>query len=498
MTVSSPGGSLTSDAVILSVSDELSQQWSVAYNGPANAEERDPLLQITPNGDLVLAGTSDGLSGGRDMVTARYTSDGIERWVRRYDGPAGDTDEIRAMTTDQAGNVYVCGSGSGDADVRMVTIKYDAAGSEQWVREYADPDVTRNMADSMAVDGSGNVLVAGRSGEQWVVRGANAGFDESKVLLAVDGAGNSYVGATTHRGDSEAFLIVKFDPDGGERWSRTYGEMPVDELADLALDSGGNVVVAGHGYAEDGGRLDVIVLKYDSVGTILWAKSYDVLPSQFDFARSMEVDVNDNIFVASSVENDDDDKFGSAVAKYDADGNRLWLAFEADHELRDTSRFAVDGSGKVYVTGQYYHPSVGVDVRTVRYDSDGQREWIADFGTPGLTLDAGVVAAVDGEGAVYVAGLATGRLGARSDLVLLKYGTEPPLLQLTIEQTGDGGIRLVVLNELRGEIAMEASSDLKNWTRMEGKLEGGAVIELSAAKVSEHSHRFYRLVRVED
>jgi hypothetical protein len=116
--------------------------------------------------------------------------------------------------------------------------------------------------------------------------------------------------------------IKKFTPAGGELWDRGYG----DDAAGMAVDSAGNVVVAGRslnkfdaagnllwsasyegvtltglaldargnsyltGYSFNGSNLDFVTMKVTAAGTLLWSKSYD--SGSDDMAMALAVDAS--------------------------------------------------------------------------------------------------------------------------------------------------------------------------------------------------------------
>ncbi len=60
-----------------------------------------------------------------DCATIRYDPDGNLVWVARYDGPDNDHDGAAALAVDGSGNVYVAGHSSGGETAEdYVTIKY--------------------------------------------------------------------------------------------------------------------------------------------------------------------------------------------------------------------------------------------------------------------------------------------------------------------------------------------------------------------------------------
>ena len=95
-----------------------------------------------------MTGYSRRFAGGDfDYATIKYNAAGEEQWVTRYSNGSA-----YAIAVDSGGNVYVTGGGLGYA-----TVKYNSAGQEQWAARYTGNDV----ATSIAVDNSGNVYVTG-------------------------------------------------------------------------------------------------------------------------------------------------------------------------------------------------------------------------------------------------------------------------------------------------------------------------------------------------
>ena len=142
--------------------------------------------------------------------------------------------------------------------------KYDTNGVEQW-RSYSDGVAHANdVGNSLAVDGSGNVYVTGRSGN-----GAN---DDYLTIVRADGAelrratvngpasGNdgqrrwpwtqaatSMSRARPTPGTNDAFLTIKYDTNGIELWRLQSGGPTVDVAVRHRARPGNSVYVAGQG-----------------------------------------------------------------------------------------------------------------------------------------------------------------------------------------------------------------------------------------------------------
>src|SRR5262245_59735794 len=140
-----------------------------------------------------------------------------EAWVARYSSGAGSSSSANALAVDSAGNVYVTGASSDPTNNNdYATAKYDTAGKQLWVARYNGPGNDDDDARGIALDSTGNVYVAGSS------RGTSSGYD---------------------------FATVKYDANGNQLWAARYnGPANSDDVlkrATLALDSAGNVYVAG-------------------------------------------------------------------------------------------------------------------------------------------------------------------------------------------------------------------------------------------------------------
>src|SRR5687767_9193194 len=139
-------------------------------------------------------------------------------WSQSHGGLNAETSH--AIAVDAAGNVYVSGFFSTDANFGGVDLinpggpsdlfvaKYNAAGVHQWSRSYGG--LSGATGWGMQVDGAGSVIVTGHFGG------------------SVDFGGGALVSA----GLDEIFL-VKLNTDGVHQWSQRFGAAGND--AGLAL-----------------------------------------------------------------------------------------------------------------------------------------------------------------------------------------------------------------------------------------------------------------------
>src|SRR6266487_555410 len=132
------------------VSMVTSQPWVRRYNGAANNEDQAYAIVADKDGNIIVGGSSYVLGAGVDYVTIKYTPDGIGLWTNRYDGPEHGTDKIESVAVDGSGGVYVAGL----SGTNIVTLKYTSGGVPVWTNNYGSP--TSFLFGGIAVDNDGN------------------------------------------------------------------------------------------------------------------------------------------------------------------------------------------------------------------------------------------------------------------------------------------------------------------------------------------------------
>jgi len=304
----------------------------------------------------------------------------------------------RAVAVDASGNVYVAGqtggslggtgAGGDDGFVR----KYDSSGTHQWLQQFGTS--SNDVAYGVAIDGSGNVYVAGST--SGVLSGTNLGGQDG--------------------------YLRKYDSSGTHQWTQQFGTASDDVVYGVAGDDGGNVYVSGYtagslGGASAGGW-DGYLRKYDSGGMHQWTRQFGT--SYNDTGRGLAVDVSGSVFVAGiangslggvSAGNED-----GYLRKYDSGGTHQWTQ-QFGTVLNDYAYgVAVDGSGNAYVTGDTNGalgtPTASWDGYLRKHDSSGAHQWTQQLGT--LWAESGYGVAVDANGNGYVVGSTTGAFGGTS------------------------------------------------------------------------------------
>jgi len=277
----------------------------------------------------------------------------------------------------------------------------------------AGPNGVTAIAGYRVVGGSDNPLVA-----KYTAAGKRAWLKTYPAqgeadAVACDRGGNVYVAVKVWRSSYDIGLL-KYDAAGRFKWERFYDgpAAGADEPVAIAVDRGGNVVVAGNSPAVNG-RLGVVVLKYRPTGALAWpAARFDSDPMDVDagdvYCKGLGLDGSGNAYLGGySYHNPSGTWLESAVTlKVGAgDGVTKWSrTYVARHNPASwADSIAVRGAW-VVVTGSTGGPTDETDALVVKYSLGGTEKYWKEWGVDnGLGEWFGGVA-LDEKGNVLVTG----------------------------------------------------------------------------------------------
>ena len=248
--------------------------------------------------------------------------------------------------------------------------------------------------------------------------------------IALDHDGDVYVVGFTNRdlgsvsaGGADVF-VTKFNPDGERQWMTQQGSPDFDIAEALAIDEAGDIYVVGRTEGEIAGRSaggeDLFVLKYASDGSPVWRRQLGTVGRDRAYAV---VTTTSAVFVAGfttgALGDQHAGKQDAFLARYDTEGQLQWLRQFGSPEHDFATSLAVDARGDVYLAGYTAGELVGAsqgneDLYVTKYSADGERLWLRQFGTGayedmrGLTLDS--------TGHIYLSGTTYGALPGQQNL----------------------------------------------------------------------------------
>jgi len=280
-------------------------------------------------------------------------------------------------------------------------------------------------------------LAGGAGGIAYWIATLSGAVAEQGNAIALDSVGNVYVaGQTTTSGaGGDDFLLVKYSPTGVIQWQKILGGASTDRAYGVAIDSSDNIYVAGDYASNVSGDYDCLLAKYDTSGNIQWQRALGGVPEDHWYA--VDVDSSGNVIVCGRTFNLSD--FGIQIAKYNSSGTLQWQR-KLDGGANEQGRaVAVDSSDNIYIAGYGNSSGAGgVDVIISKYNTSGAIQWQRTLG--GANSDVGYGVAVDTSGNVYVTGYA--QPVSDNEIILTKYNTSGTIQwQQTLGATAGGDDR---------------------------------------------------------
>jgi uncharacterized delta-60 repeat protein len=433
-------------AIIISSSShsQVTEEWVKRHTGTGAQDDVANDITTDAAGNLYVTGNAYGLFGESNFFTIKYDAAGNILWSKSYDGGGLQDDFARNVEVDAAGNVYVTGSSrqTDSTGMTFATIKYNSAGTQQWVRH---TNIGNEHPRDMKLDASGNIYVTGyflsfpygrvvtvkynsAGTQQWLTQyyPSNTSYYEG-TCIEVDASGNVYVGGYYGATQNGNIHLIKYNSSGVQQWVRNYtssgGTIGVgDIINDMALDASGNIFLTGQAKGMSGSNgPDMITLKYNSSGTLQWVQKYNSANNNTDIAYCIGVDASGNAYIGGfATPNSNTDL---ALVKYNSAGTQEWVrTVNGQGNANDAvNGLVLDAAGNVYLTGQSTGLGTAYNYITLRYNPSGTQIWSQTYLGPGNANDNAYAIALGTNGAVYVTGKSQGT-NSGSDFATVKYG----------------------------------------------------------------------------
>ncbi len=327
---------------------------------------------------------------------------------------------------DSSNNLYVSGYYHDGIDENLYFAKYDNDGNQLW-NETLISNGGRDLGSDIELDSSNNIYITG-----YLRNGANYDFYLTKydsnrnhvwnetidfgtgqdlgIDIELDSSNNIYIVGYIHNGADYDIYLTKYDSNGNDLWNKTINSGTGHDVGvGLFLDINNNLYVSG--YLDNGVDADIYLTKYDSNGNNIWNMTHD-LGSGTDVAYDIELDLNNNIYIAGYTHNGAD--YDIYMGKYDSNGSILWNETIASGTGTDVG-FGIDLDAKnnIYITG-YVHNGVDSDLYFSKYDTNGNQIW-----NETINSAYGVDIELDLNNNIYITGYTHN--GANYDFYLAKF-----------------------------------------------------------------------------
>lgn len=375
----------------------------------------------------------DGNMTNADGCNKDCIQSGTAVWTQTYSGvQSGGAIWIGAVT-DAMGNTYVTGgelvTGQG---VNLVVRKYSPTGAVLWTQTANGTANGDDYGQSIALDGSGNVIVIGyvantgtgldifirkysgtNGAVQWTQQyNGPLNLNDEGYGIAVNQVGDLYVTGGVQNVSGQGYNIW-YGKLAGINGTIVYqnavnGAANQDDAGlSVAADKNNNFVVTGLARAS-AGNPDVWTTLFKDNGnssTITWTRTYNGAGNGEDSGNGVTFDAAGNVIVAGG-ETVSGQGANGWLRKYDMAGNTVWTqTYNATANLNDSfGALAVDVDGNIVVAGWESLANMKTDILVRKYNAMGSVLWTKTHNGSLDDNDQGLAVGVDMNANAYVAG----------------------------------------------------------------------------------------------
>jgi hypothetical protein len=297
------------------------QQWVQFYDGPSHGDDEAEKIAVDNAGNIYVSGYSDSAYNEFGYATIKYSSDGRQLWVKRYNG-SGETN-VNGLLVDDSCYVYLTGVNRG----RAVTIKYDSSGNALWTQIYTGiGPLYQTVANDIAIDVDKNVYITGYSRgkqtywdcltikysysgvQQWLKKynadSLNNGSGNKGYAIALDSLNNIVISGWTGNvyGGAHHFCTIKYTNSGEIQWVKIETDTLGDGNINIAINKENNICISGGEsilYSTNYWISIYETIMYNNRGEIIWKENY-LYPNSNSSPSSLKIDNINNVFVTGS------------------------------------------------------------------------------------------------------------------------------------------------------------------------------------------------------
>jgi hypothetical protein len=322
--------------------------WSKVYGGTGNDWAIGNNLQTSDGGYLISGYTSSYGAGGLDAWLIKTDIIGNVEWNITYGGPLDDvfSDMIKSKDGGYALSGYTTSFGAGSYDFWLV--KVNSTGAVQWSQTYG-----------------------------------GTGSDQDYAIFQTTDGGYALIGNTNSSGAGNFdFWLIKTDTTGNMQWNKTYGGTGAETGIAVVQNSDGGYAIAGRTTSYGAGGTDAWLIKTDTVGNMIWNKTYGGPGTEQANAMVQTSDGGYAMFspTTSFAVGGGQDAW---LIKTDTAGNMMWNKTYGGAGNEYAVYMIQTSEGGYALTGaQNSFGAGGTDVFLIKTDASGNTMWNRTYGGP--------------------------------------------------------------------------------------------------------------------
>jgi len=271
----------------------------------------------------------------------------------------------------------------------------------------------------------------------WEQESADSNSVHEILKLASDASGNVYAAGVANLADGPDYAqcaLLKFDSAGTLQWARTWGGADYDGANDVSVDTDGNAYVVGTDWGSGPLPYRGYISKYSPAGQLLWQRAWQgPAGSGLTAVHCTEQSI---IYAAGfAAPSASDPCSDGLLLAFDANGVLAWQRLWGGNRNERWYDIGLGESGLIYVCGETLSYGAGArDIALAAYYPDGGLAWQKCYGT--VATESGAALQISPAGELYIGGFSStlpddeaGQWGdATADGLLLKCNAAGGLL----------------------------------------------------------------------
>ena len=267
----------------------------------------------------------------------------------------------------------------------------------------------------------GDVLWAKSSGGNYRNEGLSITTDvNNDIIITGDYRDTVIFGIDTLTSNSNIYdfntFVVKYNSSGDVLWAKSakeysYSSVSYDSGESITTDADSNIIIIGNFagppiiFGNDtlnntilGTSSDIFVVKYNSSGDVLWAKSAG--GSGYDYGKGITTDTDNNILITGCF-NSNRLIFGTDtlikttapgsdrntfIVKYDTSGNVLWAKSSGGNSNGSSNSITTDKNNNVVILGYFADTTIIFGTYTLTNVSGNTQTYIVKYNSLGDVL----------------------------------------------------------------------------------------------------------------
>ena len=330
------------DVCLIKTNEYGDTLWTKNFGGPDNDEGNS--VQQTADSGFIICGTTRSFSAGDfDIYLIKTNIDGVLEWAKSFGGSSNENSPFVNQTLNGGYIITAQTSsfGSGSSDIYLICT--DAFGDSIWTKTYGGIEYDGGGYVKQTVDtgfiisgftlsfGSGDadiylVKVNSVGDLQWSRTFGGIGPDYGGIVMQNADTGFSIVAGTSSYGAGLGdIILIKTDSVGQLLWSKTFGGSSPEGVSSYQQTTDKGAIILGRSWSFGAVHDDIYLIKTDSIGNLEWSKTFT--GNSYDEGYSVSQTRDGGYIITGETESYGAGSYDIFLIKTDSSGNGLCNEF---------------------------------------------------------------------------------------------------------------------------------------------------------------------------